>query len=260
MELMMEMQEQATRFGAQIRYMSTVEAIDFSQGPFTVVVDGDEIETETVIIAVGAGHKRLGVPGEAELEMKGVTFCATCDGALPMYRNQPVIVVGGGDSACEEASYLTRFASKVYLIHRRGELRASKIMVERVLSNPKIELVWDTVIEEVLDRSHGKVTGVRTKNLLSGTTGSIEAAGVFVAIGHRPNTRLFDGVLDMDENGYLKLYGGSRTSIPGVFAAGDCADHVYRQAITAAGMGCAAAIDAERYLAAKESELNLVTA
>lgn len=260
LELMTEMQEQAKRFGAQIRYMSTVESVDLSQNPFTVVVDGDAIKTKTVIIAVGAGHKRLGVPGETDLEMKGVTYCATCDGALPMYRNKPLIVVGGGDSACEEASHLTRFASKVYLIHRRDELRASKIMAERALSNPKIEPVWNTVVEEVLDRKEGRVTGVSTRHLTTGITDVIEAAGVFVAIGHKPNTQLFRGALDMDENGYIQLYGGSQTSIPGVFAAGDCADSIYRQAITAAGMGCAAAIDAERYLAAQESELNLIAA
>ena len=259
-ELMTEMQEQAKRFGAQVHYMSTVESVDLSQNPFTVVVDGEEIKAKTVIIAVGAGHKRLGVPGETELEMKGVTYCATCDGALPMYRNKPVVVVGGGDSACEEASYLTRFASKVYLIHRRDQLRASKIMVDRVLSNPKIELVWNTVVEEVLNRKEGKVTGVSTRHLATGITDVIEASGIFVAIGHKPNTQFFQGALDMDENGYIKLYGGSQTNIPGVFAAGDCADHIYRQAITAAGMGCAAAIDVERYLAAQECELNLVAA
>ena len=259
-ELMTEMQDQAKRFGAQVQYMSKVESVDLSQTPFTVVVDGDAIKTKTIIVAVGAGHKRLTVPGETELECRGVTYCATCDGALPMYRDKPVVVVGGGDSACEEASYLTRFASKVYLIHRRDHLRASKIMVERVLSNPKIELVWDTVIEEVLDRSAGKVTGVRTRNLVTGAANTLDASGVFVAIGHKPNTSLFQDALAMDENGYIKLYGGSQTSIPGVFAAGDCADHVYRQAITAAGMGCSAAIDAERFLAARESELLLVAA
>ena len=151
-ELMREMQDQAIRFGAQVRYLSAVDSVDLSQPPFTVLVDGEEIQSRTIIVAVGASHRHLGVPGEAELEMRGVTFCATCDGALPMYRDKPVVVVGGGDSACEEASYLTRFASKVYLIHRRDQLRASKIMVDRVLSNPKVEMVWNTVVEEVLDR------------------------------------------------------------------------------------------------------------
>jgi thioredoxin reductase (NADPH) len=247
--LMMEMQEQATRFGTQIQYLSRVESVDFSSNPLKVTVDGKTIETRSVIVAVGAGHRHLGVSGEHELENKGVTYCATCDGALPIFRNQPLVVVGGGDSACEEASYLTRFASQVYLIHRRDSLRASKIMAERTLSNPKITPVWNSVVEEVLDVTQNRVTGVRLKNIVTDEVSTLDCAGVFVAIGHTPNTQIFQGQLTMDEAGYLILSDGSRTNIPGVFAAGDCADSVYRQAITAAGMGCAAAIDAERWLA-----------
>ena len=247
--LMMEMQEQATRFGTRIQYLSRVESVDFSSAPLKISVDGKVIETRSVIVAVGAGHRHLGVPGEHELENKGVTYCATCDGALPVFRNQPLVVVGGGDSACEEASYLTRFASQVYLIHRRDSLRASRIMAERTLANPKITPVWNSVVEEVLDVTENRVTGVRLKNIVTGENSTLGCAGVFVAIGHTPNTQIFQGQLTMDEAGYLTLAEGSRTNIPGVFAAGDCADSVYRQAITAAGMGCAAAIDAERWLA-----------
>jgi len=248
-ELMTEMQEQATRFVTRIQYLSRVEEVDFSSTPFKLTVDGKVIEARSVIVAVGAGHRHLGVPGEHELENRGVTYCATCDGALPIFRNQPLVVVGGGDSACEEASYLTRFASQVYLIHRRDSLRASRIMAERTLANPKITPVWNSVVEEVLDVSEKRVTGVRLKNLVSGEASTLACSGVFVAIGHTPNTQIFKGQLAMDEAGYLTLAQGSRTNIPGVFAAGDCADSVYRQAITAAGMGCAAAIDAERWLA-----------
>jgi thioredoxin reductase (NADPH) len=183
------------------------------------------------------------------LERKGVTYCATCDGALPAFRNQPLVVVGGGDSACEEATYLTRFASTVYLVHRRDGLRASKIMAERTLSHPKVKPLWDSVVTEVLDTKQDKVTGVRLKNVKTGKESVTDCAGVFVAIGHVPNTQLFKGVIEMDENGYITPRRGMETSVPGVFVAGDCSDHVYRQAVTAAGMGCAAAIDAERYLA-----------
>lgn len=247
--LMTEMQEQATRFGTRVQYLSRVDSVDFSSSPLKLTVEGKVIETKAVIVAVGAGHRHLGVPGEHELENKGVTYCATCDGALPVFRNQPLVVIGGGDSACEEASYLTRFASQVYLVHRRDTLRASRIMAERTLANPKITPVWDSVVEEVLDVTQDRVTGVRIKNTVTGETSTLDCAGVFVAIGHVPNTAIFQGQLAMNEAGYLTLGEGSRTNIPGVFAAGDCADSVYRQAITAAGMGCAAAIDAERWLA-----------
>ena len=248
-DLMTEMQEQAVRFGTRVQYLSRVDSVDFSSTPLKLTVEGKVIEARSVIVAVGAGHRHLGVPGEHELENKGVTYCATCDGALPIFRNKPLVVVGGGDSACQEASYLTRFASRVYLIHRRDSLRASKIMAERTLANPKITMVWNSVVEEVLDLSEDRVTGVRIKNTQSGETSQIDCAGVFVAVGHTPNTQIFQGQLAINEAGYLTLSEGSRTNITGVFAAGDCADSVYRQAITAAGMGCAAAIDAERHLA-----------
>ncbi len=250
--LMMEMQEQATRFGTRVQYLSKVDSVDFSSSPLKLSVEGKVIEAKSVIVSVGAGHRHLGVTGEHELENKGVTYCATCDGALPIFRNKPLVVVGGGDSACEEASYLTRFASQVYLIHRRDTLRASKIMADRTLANPKITMVWNSVVEEVLDVNQDKVTGVRLKNVVTGEASTMDCAGVFVAIGHSPNTQIFKEQLEMNNAGYITLYEGSRTSVPGVFAAGDCADSVYRQAITAAGMGCAAAIDAERYLASLE--------
>jgi len=193
----------------------------------------------------------LGLDSEHKLENKGVTYCATCDGALPMFRSQPLVVVGGGDSACEEALYLTRFGSVVYLIHRRDTLRASKIMAERTLAHPKIKPVWDSVVTEVLDAQQDKVTGVRVKNLKTNAETLLDCAGVFVAIGHVPNTELFKGVLEMDDHGYFIPKHGVTTRLPGVFVAGDCADRVYRQAITAAGMGCAAAIETERYLASR---------
>lgn len=248
-ELMTRLQKQAERFGARVKF-ATVEAVDLRARPFVLTVDGERVETRTVIIATGAGHRHLGLESEHLLDKKGVTYCATCDGALPMFRHQPLVVVGGGDSACEEAMYLTRFASVVYLVHRRDQLRASKIMAERTLANPKIKPIWDSVVTEILDVKQDKVTGVRLKNVKTGAETTLDCAGVFVAIGHVPNTQLFNGVLEMDEAGYLKRTEGSQTSIPGVFVAGDCSDRVYRQAITAAGMGCAAAIDCERFLAA----------
>jgi thioredoxin reductase (NADPH) len=247
-ELMTRMQKQAERFGARVRTLQAVEAVDLSRRPFVLTVDGEKIETQTVIIATGAGHRHLGLKSEGLLEKKGVTFCATCDGAWAIFRNQPLVVVGGGDSACEEALYLTRFASEVHLIHRRDTLRASKIMAQRVLAHAKIKPVWDTVVTEIKDCKLDKVTGVALKNLKTGAESVLPCAGVFVAIGHVPNTQLFKGVLAMDENGYIIPRQGTSTNIPGVFVAGDCADHIYRQAITAAGSGCAAAIDAERFL------------
>ena len=251
-ELMARMQKQAERFGARVQVMRVVEAADLSKNPFVLTVDGGKVETKTVIIATGASHRHLDVPGEHLLEKKGVTYCATCDGAWPMFRNQPLGVVGGGDSACEEALYLTRFASQIHLIHRRGQLRASKIMSARVLAHPKIQPVWDSVVTEILDPQQDKVTAVRLKNIKTSAETILPCAGVFVAIGHLPNTGLFRGVLDLDENGYIVPKRGAATNIPGVFVAGDCADHVYRQAVTAAGSGCAAAIEAERYLATLE--------
>jgi thioredoxin reductase (NADPH) len=249
-ELMTRMQKQAERFGAKVKF-GTVEAVELKKEPFVVVIDGERVETETLIIASGAGHRHLGLKSEDLLEKKGVTYCATCDGALPMFRNQPLVVVGGGDSACEEATYLTRFASVVYLVHRRDSLRASKIMADRTLAHPKIKPIWNSVVTEVLDPALDKVTGIRLKDLVTGAEQVVDCAGVFVAIGHVPNTQLFKGVIDLDENGYVVPRRGTETNVAGVFVAGDCSDHVYRQAITAAGMGCAAAIDAERYLAAR---------
>ena len=248
-ELMMRMQKQAERFGAQTRYSVKVTKVDFSKAPFKLWLDDEMVETKTVIIATGASHQHLGLKNEELLERKGVTYCATCDGALQMFRNNPVVVVGGGDSACEEATYLTHFASKVYLVHRRDQLRASRIMADRALSNPKIQLMWDTVVTDILDASKDKVTGVQLKNVKTGKTSELAASGVFVAIGHSPSTGLFKGQIEMAEDGYIVCKKGTYTSVPGVFAAGDCVDRVYRQAVTAAGTGCAAAIDAERYLA-----------
>ena len=248
-ELMVRMQKQAERFGARVQF-GTVEAVDLGRQPFTLTVDGEPVQAQTLIIASGASHRHLGLESEDKLEKKGVTYCATCDGALPMFRDRPLVVVGGGDSACEEATYLTRFASVVYLVHRRDTLRASKIMAERTFAHAKIKPVWDSVVSEVLDVKQDKVTGVRLKNVKTGKESVLECSGLFVAIGHIPNTQIFKGILDMDENGYIFPRRGSETNISGIFVAGDCSDHVYRQAVTAAGMGCAAAIDAERYLAA----------
>jgi thioredoxin reductase (NADPH) len=249
-ELMTRMQKQAERFGARVKY-GEVESADLSRGPFRLGVDGETVETETLIIASGASHRHLGLESEHLLENKGVTYCATCDGALPIFRSKPLVVVGGGDSACEEALYLTRFGSVVYIVHRRDSLRASKIMAERTLSNPKIKPVWDSVVTEILDMKQQKVTGVRLKNVKTGTESVMDCAGVFVAIGHVPSTEIFKGVIEMDDAGYIVPKRGSATNVPGVFVAGDCFDRVYRQAVTAAGLGCAAAIDAERYLAAR---------
>ena len=249
-EIMTRLQKQAERFGARVKFGS-VETVDLSRQPFGLTVDGEPETAETIIIASGAGHRHLGLESEHKLENKGVTYCATCDGALPIFRNQPLVVVGGGDSACEEAMYLTRFGSIVYLVHRRAALRASKIMADRTLAHPKIKPLWDSVVTEVLDVKQDKVTGVRLKNVKTSAESVVACAGVFVAVGHIPNTQLFKGVIAMDESGYIIPKQGAATNVPGVFVAGDCADRVYRQAITAAGMGCAAAIEAERYLAAR---------
>ena len=251
-DLMIKLQQQAERFGAEVRFGSTVESVDLSERPFRLTVDGEPMLAQTLIVASGAGHRHLGLESEKKLDKKGVTYCATCDGALPMFRDQPLVVVGGGDSACEEATYLTRFASKVYLIHRRDELRASKVMAERALANDKIEPVWDSEVAEILGEAEDKVTGVRLKNNKTGEENTLDCAGVFIAIGHVPNTQIFEGQLDRDDAGYILRQEGSRTNVEGVFVAGDCSDNVYRQAVTAAGMGCAAAIDAERLLASED--------
>jgi thioredoxin reductase (NADPH) len=247
-ELMQNLQKQAERFGARVKF-GNLESVDFSGQPLKLIVDGDTIETRTVIVATGSSPRGLGLDSERALEKFGVTYCATCDGALPQFRNQPLVVVGGGDSAVEEATYLTRFASQVYLIHRRDSLRASAIMQDRALKHPKIKMVWNSVVTEVLDVAQKKVTGVRLKDITTGKVSTLDCAGLFVAIGHTPNTAVFGGALETDANGYLRLHGGTRTNVPGVFAAGDVADSVYRQAVTAAGTGCAAAIEAERFLA-----------
>ena len=246
-QLMQNLQKQAERFGARVQF-GTLESVDFSGHPLKLVIDGETIITKTVIVSTGSRPRTLGLPSEAALEKHGVTYCATCDGALPQFRNQPLVVVGGGDSALEEATYLTRFASEVYVIHRRDSFRASVIMQERALKNPKIKPVWNSVVTEVFGVAENKVTGVGLKNIETGMTSTLNCAGVFVAIGHVPNTAVFAGQLDTDAAGYLKLGEGTRTNVKGVFAAGDVADSVYRQAITAAGTGCAAAIEAERFL------------
>ena len=247
-QLMMNMQQQAERFGTKVRMASVVTNVDLSSRPFKVTVDSEIIEAKSIIIATGAGHRHLGIESEKLLDTKGVTYCATCDGALPMFRNKPLVVVGGGDSACEEALYLTRFASEVYLVHRRDTLRASKIMADRVLANEKIKPLWDTAVEEILGVPEDRVTGVKLKNLKTNEVTQMDCAGVFVAIGLVPNTALFKGVIDMDDAGYITPTHGANTNVEGVFVAGDCADKHYRQAITAAAMGCMAAIDAERFL------------
>ena len=246
-ELMTRMQQQAEKFGARVAWAS-VESIERRQdGSFLIKAGEQSFESKTVIVATGAAPRHMGIEGEQKLIGHGLTSCATCDGAF--YRDVPVCVIGGGDSACEEADFLTRFASKVYLIHRRDELRASKIMAERVLENPKIEPVWDTVVTEYLTDDKGEMRAVTLQNVKSGDTSELEVACVFVAIGHVPNSGFLGDLVDTDENGYiLQTPGRTATKTPGLFAAGDVADHYYRQAITAAGQGCASALEAERYL------------
>ncbi len=252
-ELMDLFREQAVKFGAECVFKE-VSSVDFSQRPFRVVVEDEEYFGDTVIVATGASAKLLNIPSEAEYMGYGVSACATCDGFF--YRGKEVFVVGGGDTALEEANFLTRFASKVTLVHRRDEFRGSKIMRERALKNPKIAVVWDSVVHDVLGtNADGKkfVTGIQLKNVKTGAITEAAADGVFMAIGHQPNTRLFKGILPMDEKEYLLVHPGStRTDIPGVFAAGDVADSYYRQAVSAAGTGCMAALDAERYLESME--------
>ncbi len=248
-DLIMRMHQQAEKFGARFQY-GVVEDFEHAGTHSRLKIDDTWVETKSLIIASGASPKYIGLEGEHALIGHGLTSCATCDGAF--YRNVPVCVVGGGDSACEEATFLTRFASKVYLIHRRDSLRASKIMADRALANPKVEPVWDSVVTEYLTDEAGKVRGVKLQNLKTGDVSELEVRCVFVAIGHEPNTAPFRGSLQTDENGYLIQTTGTATNLPGVYAAGDVADHVYRQAITAAGQGCAAAIEAERWLANQE--------
>lgn len=244
-DLMAQMRAQVERFGTRFK-PGLVTSVDFSARPFKVTLDNDEtLEAQTVIIGTGASARYLGLDSEQALLGYGVTACATCDGAF--YRDVPVCVVGGGDTAMEEANFLTRFASKVYIIHRRDAFRASKIMADRALANPKIEVVWNSVVTEVLDVAKKEVTGVRLKNVQTGEESELPVTGYFSAIGHQPNTDAFKGALELDEDGYI-VAADTRTSVEGIFAAGDVQDKVYRQAITAAGSGCMAALEAERYL------------
>jgi thioredoxin reductase (NADPH) len=244
-ELMAEMRAQAERFGAEI-INGQVTAVDVTSFPFRVRTADAEHQSRTVIIATGASARLLGIPSERRLMGHGVSTCATCDGYF--FRGKPIAVVGGGDSAMEEAIFLTRFASHVTVVHRRGTLRASKIMQDKAFANPKISFEWNSEVEDVRDVPQGAVSAIALRNNITGERKEIPVEGVFVAIGHTPNTALFKGQLEMDANGYLVTHSGTRTSIPGVFACGDVQDHVYRQAITAAGSGCMAAIDAEKYL------------
>ncbi len=252
-ELMDLMRKQATKFGAETQFKS-VEAVDLSKRPFVITVEGKKYTTDTLIVATGASAKLLGLPSEATYMGFGVSACATCDGFF--FKNQHVAVVGGGDTALEEAIYLTKHASRVTIIHRRNELRASKIMQERAKKNPKIDFIWDTVVEEIIgttDNGNKRLTGLRLKNVKTNEISDFKCDGLFVAIGHQPNTQLFKGQLDLDPVGYIKTKPFStETNIPGVFAAGDVADPKYRQAVSAAGTGCMAAIDAERFLAEHE--------
>jgi len=248
-DLIQVMRQQAERFGAKV-LKGDATAVDLSRRPFTITVEEGTLQTRTLIIATGASANLLGLESERKLLGHGVSTCATCDGFF--FREQRVAVVGGGDSAMEEATFLTKFATKVTVIHRRDKLRASKIMQERAFKNPKIEFLWNRTVEEILDPSQGKVTGIRTRTNGSAAAETLACDGVFIAIGHFPNTKLFAGQLEMDERGYLVTHRGTMTSVPGVFAAGDVQDHVYRQAVTAAGSGCMAAMDAERYLERQE--------
>jgi thioredoxin reductase (NADPH) len=247
-EMMDKFKVQAERFGARFLQYDAVEKADFSERPFKLkMMAGDDIEAKTVIIATGATAKYLGLESEQKFMGRGVSACATCDGAF--YKDVPIVVVGGGDTACEEAIFLTRFASKVTLVHRRDQLRASKIMAERAINNHKIEIAWNSVVDEILGDDSG-VTGVRLKNVKTDELTEIPASGYFSAIGHKPNTDAFIGQLDTDEVGYL-IADGVKTKIEGVYAAGDVSDAIYRQAVTAAGTGCAAALEAERFLEAQ---------
>jgi thioredoxin reductase (NADPH) len=245
--LMEKMREQAVRFGARI-HRGLVTDVDVKTKPLRLVTDEETlIETRTIIMAAGASPKLLGLESEKKLWARGVSSCATCDGAF--FKNQDVAVVGGGDTAIEDGTFLTRFAKSVTIIHRRDTLRASKIMQDRAFGNPKIKFLWDTFVTEVLDPAKNEVTGVRIRNMKTTAEEILAVQGLFIAIGHDPNTKIFRNKLELDEQGYIRVQTPlTLTSVPGIFACGDCVDHVYRQAVTAAGTGCAAAIDAERYL------------
>ena len=244
-DLMAEMRTQAERFGAEI-IRGNVTKVDLFNHPFTVTTSDNSYQCRSLIIATGASARLLGLPSERKLMGHGVSTCATCDGYF--FRGKPIAVVGGGDSAMEEAIFLTKFASKVTVVHRRGTLRASKIMQDKAFANPKIAWEWNSEVEDINDTAQGAVTSMVLRNNVTGDRKELPVDGVFVAIGHTPNTSLFKGQIEMDANGYICTHTGTRTSVPGVFAAGDVQDHVYRQAVTAAGSGCMAAIDAEKYL------------
>jgi thioredoxin reductase (NADPH) len=250
-QLIMNMHKQAEKFGARFRY-AEVEDFEPAKHFHRLKVDGEWLEAKSIIVASGASAKWLGLENEKKLKGHGLTSCATCDGAF--YRNVPVCVIGGGDTACEEAVFLTKFASEVYLIHRRGTLRATPIMADRALQNPKIKPIWSTVITGYKTDQAGEMEGVELRNVETGEASTLEVKCVFIAIGHTPNTLPFQGKLKMDVSGYLIHQEGARTNVPGVFAAGDVVDPHYRQAITAAGQGCMAAMDAERYLSGQEAE------
>lgn len=248
-ELMQLFRKQSERFGTEM-VQEDVTSADFSQRPFVLKSENREVRAHSVIISTGATAKRMGVPNEEKMWNNGMSACAVCDGALPMFRNQPLMVIGGGDTAVEEATYLAKFGSVVYLVHRRDQLRASKIMQERALKHPKLEIIWDTVLEDAVGEDY--LTGARLKNVKTGEVREMDVTGLFYAIGHVPNTSIFNGQLDLDDAGYIKLKSGTQeTNIEGVFAAGDVHDHKYRQAVTAAGTGCASALEAERWLAEK---------
>jgi thioredoxin reductase (NADPH) len=256
--MMTDFRRQAERFGAEF-VTDDVTKVDFSERPFRVYVGSDEHRADSVIVATGASARQLGLPSEQTLQGRGVSYCATCDGAF--FREKVVVVVGGGDSAMEEATFLTRFASKVFIVHRRDEFRASPIMVDRARSNEKVELVLNAVVDEVLGAEAGHMTGIRLRDTVTGEAREIDADGLFVAVGHDPNTALFLDWLDHDDQGYLVTEPGStRTNIPGVFAAGDVQDHTYRQAITAAGSGTMAALDAQRWLEEQEHDRDVAAA
>jgi thioredoxin reductase (NADPH) len=246
-ELIENTRKQAQRFGAEFR-SGAVTAVDLSKRPFKITAAKETFEAETLIVAAGASARMLGMESERNLLGHGVSTCATCDGAF--FRNRDIVVVGGGDTAMEEATFLTKFARKVTLLHRRNEFRASKIMLDRARANQKIVFMTPYAIDEIEDVSKKSVERVKVRNLETKAVSTIEAEGVFVAIGHEPNTKIFKGLLQMDENGYIITHDGPKTSVTGVFAAGDVQDHHYRQAVTAAGSGCMAAMDAERFLSA----------
>jgi thioredoxin reductase (NADPH) len=252
-DLIAEMRAQAVRFGTEI-VQGNVTKVELGRCPFKVEVNEEIRYSETLIIATGASARLLGLPSERKLLGHGVSTCATCDGFF--FRDKPIVVVGGGDSALEEATFLTKFASKVTIVHRRDILRGSKIMQEKAFANPKIDFAWNSEVEEILDTSKGFVTGAVLRDTLTGKKSELPVEGVFVAIGHTPNTALFTSQLDMDANGYVITHHGTHTSVPGVFACGDVQDHIYRQAITAAGTGCMAAIDAEHYLDRVPEDVN----